>query len=89
MSNSRQPKVSIPDIRLTDSLTPGDARLLRGNPTAEELAAIAGTLAVMFDEGTQVDRPRDRRERLTPWQRTQRSTRGGINAHQFLFDRYR
>ncbi|WP_282851814.1 acyl-CoA carboxylase subunit epsilon [Gulosibacter sediminis] len=86
---SKQPKVRIPDIDLTDSLTPGDARLLRGNPTEDELAAIAGTLGVMFAAGVSVDRPRDRPARLTPWERTQRATRGGVTPHQILTDRYR
>lgn len=85
----KQPKVRIPDIDLTDNLTPGDARLLRGNPTEDELAAIAGTLGVMFAEGVAVDRPRDRQPRLTPWAQTQRSTRGGATAHQMLNERYR
>lgn len=84
-----QPSIRIPDMDGSDSLQPGTARLVRGNPTDEELAAIAGTLAVLFEAGVQVDRPRDRASDLTPWQRTQRALRGGPSADNLLLHRYR
>ena len=73
----QQPRIQIPDLDLSDSLEPGEARLLNGNPSDEELAAVAATLAALFADGVAVDRPRDVVVRLSPWQLSQRGLRGG------------
>lgn len=85
----KQPKVSIPDLDLSDSLEPGEARIVCGNPTDEELAAVAATLGVLFASGVAADRPRDQVKRLSPWQQTQRPLRGGSTPNDPLFGRYR
>lgn len=72
-----QPRVQIPDLDLSDSLEPGEARLLNGNPTDEELAAVVATLAALFADGVALDRPRDTVVRHSPWQLAQRTLRGG------------
>lgn len=84
-----RPKVRIPDLDLTDSLEPGDARLVRGNPTDDELAAVAATLGVLFESGVRADRPRDRVTSLSPWQQAQRPIRGGSTTNELLFGRFR
>ncbi|KAB1644755.1 acyl-CoA carboxylase subunit epsilon [Gulosibacter chungangensis] len=84
-----QPRINIPDLDITDSLEPGDAALVRGNPTEEELGAVAATLAVLFEEGVSADRPRDMREKLSPWARSQRFLQGGMRSGDPLFGRYR
>ncbi|SJM48023.1 acyl-CoA carboxylase subunit epsilon [Gulosibacter sp. 10] len=85
----KQPRIAIPDLDLSDSLEPGEAALVRGNPSAEELAAVSATLAVLFAEGVAVDRPRDVPERLDPWERSQRFLQGGMSASDPLFGRFR
>ncbi|MGO1544659.1 MAG: acyl-CoA carboxylase subunit epsilon [Gulosibacter sp.] len=86
---AKSPKVNIPDLDITDSLEPGNAALVRGNPTEEELGAVAATLAVLFEGGVAADRPRDIPERLSPWTRSQRYLQGGMRAGDPLFGRYR
>ncbi|WP_311478101.1 acyl-CoA carboxylase epsilon subunit [uncultured Gulosibacter sp.] len=89
MPNAKLPKIAIPDLDLSDSLSPGEARLLRGNPTDDELAAVAATLAVLFADGVQVDRPRDAVVKLTPWQLSQRALRGGGGSGDPFGGRYK
>ncbi|MDJ1371331.1 acyl-CoA carboxylase subunit epsilon [Gulosibacter molinativorax] len=84
-----QPRVSIPDLDVSDSLTPGDAALVRGNPTDEEIGAVAATLAALFEGGVSADRPRDRAPKLSPWARSQRYMQGGMMPGDPLFGRYR
>lgn len=87
--SGNQPKVNIPDLDVTDSLDPGHAALVRGNPTEEELGAVVATLAVLFEEGVSADRPRDIPESLSPWARSQRHLQGGMSYGDPLFGRYR
>ena len=82
-------QVKIPDLDLSDSLEPGEARLLNGNPTEDELAAVAATLAALFADGVKVDRPRDSVVRLSPWQQSQRGLRGGGGTGDPFGGRYR
>lgn len=84
-----QPKIRIPDLDLSDSLEPGDGHIVSGNPSTDEIAAIAATLGMLFNEGVAVDRPRDRVKRLSPWQTTQRPLRGGSSPNDPLFGRFR
>lgn len=84
-----QPRVDIPDLDVTDSLEPGEAAIVRGNPTEEELGAVVATLAALFDGGVSADRPRDIPARLSPWARSQRYLQGGMHSGDPLFGRYR
>lgn len=87
--HGKQPRVRIPDLDLTDSLEPGDARIVSGSPSDDEIAAIAATLGLLFEGGVAADKPRDRIARLSPWQQTQRPLRGGSAPNDPLFGRYR
>lgn len=84
-----QPRVSVPDLDLTDSLTPGDARLLAGSPTDDEFAAVTAVLAVLFEEGVSLDRPRDAVVHLSPWERSQRHLQGGGGVDDAWGGRYK
>lgn len=89
MPNVKRPNVAIPDLDLSDSLSPGEAQLLRGNPTDDELAAVAATLAVLFADGVQIDRPRDAVVKLTPWELSRRALRGGGGSGDPFGGRYK
>ena len=66
-----------------DDFDPTVARVVRGNPTDEELAAVMAVIAAVFDAGSTADRPRDLARRRTGWQRTQRALRGDSPGDQF------
>lgn len=89
MRNPQQPKVEIPDLDLSDSLSPGDARLVNGCPTDDELAAVSATLAVLFADGVKIDRPRDAVVKLSPWELSQRALQGGGGTGDPFGGRYR
>jgi hypothetical protein len=55
-----------------------DFRVLRGNPTAEEVAAIAAVLAAVLDEEATAEEIASR-DRPSAWERTQRSLRGDLD----------
>lgn len=63
-------------------------RIVRGNPDPEEIAAITAVFAVLYEEGTRVDRPRDLPSPRTPWIRAQRPMRGGGSASDPFGGRY-
>ncbi|RRJ86798.1 hypothetical protein EG850_07190 [Gulosibacter macacae] len=89
MIRPKQPRVAVPDLDITDSLEPGDARLLAGKPTEDELAAVTAVLAVLFEAGVGLDRPRDEVVRLSPWERSQRHLQGGGGAGDPFGGRFR
>lgn len=77
-AGSNRYRVRVPG--LADTIVPGQARLISGEPTPEEAAAMTAVMAMLFAEGAVVDRPRDSVPRLSPWQRTQRHLQGGTSA---------
>ncbi|CAG7844778.1 hypothetical protein USB125703_01025 [Pseudoclavibacter triregionum] len=57
--------------------TPSSGRVVSGNPSDEELAAIVAVLRGILDSGSTADRPRDLMRPASRWERSQRMLRGG------------
>ena len=64
----------------TDEIDHGAPRILRGNPTAEEIAAVSAVLAALVEAGLTADRPRDVPRPASAWTRSQRFLQGGGSA---------
>ncbi len=60
------------------SETVPDVRVLRGNPTPEELAAVAAVVAAVLEEEAAADEIAGR-ERRTAWDLAQRPLRGDLD----------
>lgn len=59
-----------------EDFDPTVARVVRGNPTDDELGGVVAVLAAVFDAGSHADRPRDLPPRRSGWARSQRNMRG-------------
>lgn len=64
------------DVPGRGGFDPDVARVVRGNPSDDELAAVVAVLASVFEAGSQADRPRDLALRRSGWERSQRTLRG-------------
>lgn len=71
--------VYFPDADATeaDDRDPDILRVVGGNPTEEEIAAVAAVMAAVFDAGIHADRPRDLPRYRSKWELSQRVMRGG------------
>lgn len=66
-----------------DDFDPASARVVRGNPSDEELAAVVAVIAAVFDAGSTADRPLDRPSHRSAWERSQRTMRGAWSDTSF------